>query len=430
MTAQVFNGLPFQHFRPNGREQVTYSWRSVVPVSLVSLLTQIVILPHAFAQEATFQLADSSRSGELVELTEERATLRSGSNTETLAVDSLEVISFSGKPAELEAAASVILNDGSVIRANSLQTSGLLLAIKIDSAAVGIPLRAIRAVQLGSLSDAESADWQKILKAEIAADVLAIRRPSGRLEKIEGIILEVRSESLKFDFSGSQIDVPLDKLAGYRTFSAESEASAAPSIVLRDRFGGTWNCTSATKDKGNARFQIVTASNAKIELPANAIAKLNFSLGRSLALTKRDDSRLAVQFSSAQPGLNWLESSIGSSELLNPFITTYTKPDSTTQWPAIEIPSGGNVSFRIPEGYKRLETKALMKRTGSLLSPMHMQIMLNKKVILEFDLNDKEFSRDIAVDVSAEELLEIQVRSKAKLPIGTATLLLDPKLSK
>lgn len=187
----------------------------------------------------------------------------------------------------------VELLDGSRLLAEGYTAaSGKASVQLVGGPTVEIPTRSIVSVRLRQQDTELAAQWKAIVTAERTSDLIVVRKTSMRtvedggepqtvtetaLDELDGTLLDVGPESVKFNFGGDEIDVKREKIEGLIYYHAVQRNLPAPACRLTDAGGSQWSVR--TVKLAGDRLALTTSAGVNVELPVAGIFKLDFSIG-------------------------------------------------------------------------------------------------------------------------------------------------------
>jgi hypothetical protein len=137
-----------------------------------------------------------------------------------------------------------------------------------------------------------AAQWKTIVGAERTSDLIVVRKTSMRtvedsgesqtltetaLDELDGTLLDVGPESVKFNFGGDEIDVKREKIEGLIYYHAVQRNLPAPACRLSDVGGSQWSVR--TVKLADQMLNVTTSAGVNVELPLAGVTKLDFSIG-------------------------------------------------------------------------------------------------------------------------------------------------------
>jgi len=247
-------------------------------------LASLLLLAPA---EVTIESLDGSRTtGQLISLSGDILTVESSDGPVEIPFQQLLTVQPITPPDPLPAEASswIELLDGSLLEATAVEIKeGTLEATIRSGARVSIKTRNIRHTRLVELDPEKLADFQQITKAEAEGDVLIIRRPSGALDELEGIVHSLDDTILVFEFDDEKIQVERTKIAGIRYFQAGSRKLPEPRCLVS--LAGNVTLFAATLELAEQQLTVTCSAGPKVTIPLGQLVKLDFSAGNLVYLS-------------------------------------------------------------------------------------------------------------------------------------------------
>lgn len=247
-------------------------------------LASLLLLAPA---EVTIESLDGSRTtGQLISLSGDILTVESSEGPVEIPFQQLLTVQPITPPDPLPAEASswIELLDGSLLEATAVEIKeGTLEATIRSGARVSIKTRNIRYTRLVELDPEKLADFQQITKAEAEGDVLIIRRPSGALDELEGIVHSLDDTILVFEFDDEKIQVERTKIAGIRYFQAGSRKLPEPRCLVS--LAGNVTLFAATLELAEQQLTVTCSAGPKVTIPLDQLVKLDFSAGNLVYLS-------------------------------------------------------------------------------------------------------------------------------------------------
>ena len=148
--------------------------------------------------------------------------------------------------------------------------------VQVGTSQVGItsiPLANVRSLRFGPSSGEEDHAWQEIRSRTATADLLVVRKESGRLDYLECIIESMGSGRVRSRLDGQVVDVRLEKLAGL-IFRVAATPTPGPVATVRLTNGTRWNL--ATWMPRGEQVRGSDMSGMSVTVPFDAVAAMEF----------------------------------------------------------------------------------------------------------------------------------------------------------
>lgn len=319
------------------------------------------------------------------------------------------------------AAPVAVLRDGSRIFPSSVSGDSQSINFELDDVTkISTNVAHVQSIQLQPLTPVQRTQWESILYSRIAADTLVLVRSPESLDKIEGIVGDVQTDFVAFEFGGQALNAPRTKLAGLVYYSPAAKL-ATTACTVTDVWGNTWNASHAHASQGSDRIELLLACGAKVSLPLECLIELDFSRGSLLYLaemTPIDQGwKGAIELDTPIPGSEQL---FGAQSVLLP----------KNEGPSLKLQGTGWVTYRVPEGYSKLLGTVLLGSGGNQFTPCRALVKLEEEVVWEQQLTDISQRLDLSVEVRADRRLKIEVLPQSSFPVGDVVVWQQLRLQK
>ena len=340
-------------------------------------------------------------------------------------VDVLDIASAKAPKVAAAPAAIIALRDGSRVHAAAYTTSGDTATIQlVDGAKLQVPTQAVHWVrwpQAGAppaaapeanaaapAADSGAQAWQQFVDQPIEADLLVVRKKDD-IDSVDGQIGDVGAESVAFAIDDEKLEVKRAKIAGIVYYRAEAAAAPAPLAKVQTADGSAWAAKSLALSEAGCTLE--TAAGAKVDVPAGALARIDFSQGKVLYLSDLDwdaaQSERTPYFgppmpldASVDPYAPQRDRALEGGELaLGP--RTYRK--------GLALHSRTRLVFRLPEGYRRLTALAGIDDRLSDQGSVKLEIVGDEKTLLSAIVSGGDAPLPVDLDVSGVRRLTILV---------------------
>lgn len=364
----------------------------------------------------------------LVSISSSAIEVRRAGNLDSLAYEDLVKLSLPNEISDGTAEVPrVVLIDGTTLRCQSISSKGSLSRIQLDETlSAEVSTNLIQNVQLAELSETQREKWETICQKQLSSDLVALLRPDDAIEPIEGIVNSVTSTAVNFDFGGQAIDIPLERIAGFRTFTTqEVDANKKAIATVTDITGNKYSVTLLSSNDSNTSLNMTLLCGLELDVPYRQLHEIDFEVGRSLYLSKLEPlTRTAsnhFKFNVEIPGSN---------NLFGPQSFDFRPADSRTTIPSIQFAGGGTTTYRIPEGFQRLVADVRLSPESKRVSPCHVSIRLDNKVAWEAELRSPANEIPVDIAVQPDQRLQIDVTPKSSTALGDFVIWVGIRLLK
>lgn len=392
-------------------------------------LASLLLLAPA---EVTIESLDGSRTtGQLISLSGDILTVESSDGPIEIPFQQLLTVQPTAPPDPLPAEASswIELLDGSLLEATAVEIKeGTLVATIRSGARVSIKTRNIRHTRLVDLDPEKLADFQQITKAEAEGDVLIIRRPSGALDELEGIVHSLDDTILVFEFDDEKIQVERTKIAGIRYFQAGSRKLPEPRCLVS--LAGNVTLFAATLELAEQQLTVTCSSGPKVTIPLDQLVKLDFSAGNLVYLSDLEPETIKWT-----PYL--------STGKVNERLTRLYRPrrDRTLSGKALvlsnqsfpkglAIHSRTEMTYRLTDEFQVFQSLVGIDPALGENGDVDLVVMGNGKQLFRKKITGKDEAIELKIDVRGVSRLTILVDFGEQLDIGDHLLMCNARLTK
>ncbi len=392
-------------------------------------LASLLLLAPA---EVTIESLDGSRTtGQLTSLSGDILTVESSEGPVEIPFQQLLTVQPITPPDPLPAEASswIELLDGSLLEATAVEIKeGTLEATIRSGARVSIKTRNIRYTRLVELDPEKLADFQQITKAEAEGDVLIIRRPSGALDELEGIVHSLDDTILVFEFDDEKIQVERTKIAGIRYFQAGSRKLPEPRCLVT--LAGNVTLFAATLELAEQQLTVTCSAGPKVTIPLDQLVKLDFSAGNLVYLSDLEPETIKWT-----PYL--------STGKVNERLTRLYRPrrDRTLSGKALvlanqsfpkglAIHSRTEMTYRLTDEFQVFQSLVGIDPALGENGDVDLVVIGNGKQLFRKKITGKDEAIELKIDVRGVSRLTILVDFGEQLDIGDHLLLCNARLTK
>ncbi len=371
-------------------------------------------------------VAGESHHGALVAISADEIALATADGDKRWPlVDVLDIASAKAPRGAATPAVIVTLRDGSCVHAAAYTTVGETATIELaDGAKLSVPTQGVHWVrwpQSGAplaaaavanaaapAADPGAQAWQQFVEQPIEADLLVVRKKD-EVDSVDGQIGDVGAESVAFVMDDEKLDVKRAKIVGIVYYRAEEAASPAPLAKVQTADGSAWAAKSLTLTDAGCTLE--TAAGAKVNVPAAALARIDFSQGKVLYLSDLDwdaaQSERTPYFgppmpldASVDPYAPQRDRALEGGELTLAR-RTYRK--------GLALHSRTRLVFRLPEGYRRLTALAGIDDRLSDQGSVRLEIVGDERTLLSAIVSGGDAPLPVDLDVGGVRRLTILV---------------------
>ncbi len=355
-------------------------------------------------------------TGQVSVLTSDEVVVETAAGTRKFAASELFAVEIpTAKPADKPAVWIELLDGSKLLAATYTAASGKANAELIGGVTVEIPTRSIHSVRFRQQDTQLSEQWREIVAASRTSDLIVVRKTSMHtveeggaepktvtetaLDELDGTLLDIGPESVKFDFDGERIDVKREKIEGLVYYHSVRRELPPGVCRLVDVGGSQWTLKSL-KLTGDT-LTVVSSAGVNASLPLAALAKIDFSVGNIADLTE-----LVADTGDGEPVVS-LQPVAMIAKFGRMFRVSTSPPLGADGFKiggkrfrtGLSLHSPASVVYRVPEGFHKLHAVAGVD--DSIVAPgeFTFQILGDGKELFRHECSGSEGRGPIAIDL-------------------------------
>ncbi len=354
------------------------------------------------------ELSGVEAKGTLQSLSSDQVALSTDKGVVVSPAAGLSRLSIEGNASSTVATFPVVgLVDGSILKATNLSsaTSGWNIE-GFAASGLKLPNEVIATVQFVNLADQASQSWKELLTSEQTADVLAVIR-NGDLETLNGAIVAIDDQAVKFELDGQLIPAPRAKVAGLVFLRRDLNISAkAIDLVTVD--GSKLRAKNLDWDATAKVVKVELLCGVSLDLSIDKLSRIEYS---SANLQWLDQVEVLERVATN----TWDVGGIAESrnKLLAPkFLqdsSASTGSESSHKSLVFQVP--GKFVFRVPDGYTQLVSVLQRTRSASVVAPMQITIRSDNQVVWSQEIAGETLRVDLVAKLQPNKRCEIIVES-------------------
>jgi hypothetical protein len=287
--------------------------------------------------------------------------------------------------------------------------------------------RVVRSLLVRSVTPDLAKAWNEALQEPSEADALILLRPGNVVDRVSGIISEVKDGSVVFDLDGQTIDVAFEKLVGLIWFRKQQDRMK-PKIEIEFTDGSSMLSETLLIAQGTLTYRSIGGQD--VVVPLSRISVLNYASANVKWL-----SEVPVLNSASEQRIAWKEDSGSVAKMMAPRFVSDGKQATSDASKSPEdldlvFPSSGSFSFRVPEGFSRFRARLERSAGGNARSELTIEVWQDGQNIsrLVFGTNDEKAELDVPV-VAAKKIM-LKLSSKSLLQVGSQLTWKQPRLTR
>ncbi|MEO1530053.1 MAG: NPCBM/NEW2 domain-containing protein [Planctomycetota bacterium] len=275
---------------------------------------------------------------------------------------------------------------------------------------IQLPVKQVRSVRFRLESAKTDPQWLGLLEAENRRDLMVIRRPGDQLDPIEGIVLGLTNETLKFELDGEAIDAPIDRLEGI--ILRGSASSGSSKVRVEDIYGSVFAVSRLEPSSGSETVEVDLGGKSPHPIPLGDIRSITWASGR--VLLARVDA---------------------ADQSLTPLLKTKVDADLFAAWFAprsedddLVATAGGKIEFRVDDGFRVL-AGSVIKDADVIGGDSVVRIVADDKVAWEESLTDDQ-PKGFRVEIANVRRVRFEVLSGKDGDVGDRVRFLNLRFLK
>lgn len=395
-------------------------------MGMTSLVVWGMLVAAPAADVQVQLLRGDTVSGELIAVSAEKISVSVAGTSQVIPAPEALAVDFS--PAMDQETPHIWLDllDGSRVIAAGLSLSGGKATIEFlgGEKLTDVPARAIRAIRFRAADDDRlNASWNDILAGTRSGDVLVLRKSATReieeegqtktvttlaLDELEGAVLAIGPESVKFDFDGDKVDVKREKLEGVVLFQPVKRELPAANLRLIDVAMSQWRLKSI--ELKDDQLTGVTPAGVMLTLPLARVQRLDFSSGNvallaSLPMENSEASVALLPKGLSAGALDWFAPSAGKRP-------GTVRNDSTAKPNGkVALTGKSQVTYRTPEGFRWLRAGLVLAGKQGQGSDVDVIVVGDGKVLAKHSLLAADERKPLTLEVDVANIRRVTLQA-------------------
>ncbi len=396
----------------------------------ISLLTSLLVCAVGFPQVEATTLDDQSLHGEVVSLSASTLALRTDDGDVMLPVEKLLSVTpkTAAEAGPVKSPVTIELIDGTLISALDYRVKSGRATFKLSGdESVSLSARNVRSVRFLEQDETIAPLWSNILAAALKGDAVVVRKGGDgkpvKLDYLEGVIQDVSSAAVQFDFEGDVVPVNRQKVQveGLIYFQPKSQSLPKPVCRIDTAAGDRWMAADLRIE--NDAIELTTPTGVDVNVPLSRVTNLDFSLGKIVYL-----SDLAPIKKTWQPYFGVSKSTTGAAAMFDAksdenFAGEPLQLGDQTFRKGLALHSRSELTYRLPDAYSRFEAVAGIDPGQRSYGNVRLQIHGDGKVLYDKAIAGDRPPEPLELDITGVGRLTILVDYGEGLDIGDQLLL-------
>ncbi len=259
--------------------------------------------------------------------------------------------------------------------------------------------------------------WEAYGREEIKSDALIVVRPGGALDRVDGVVKEIRDGKVQFDVDGQIVEASFDRLAGVLWY--RKALSAKPKGVSVNLSNGSTLVSQKIKLVDDS-LQLAGSWGDSLIVPAQWLDAIDCGLDKLAWLSTLTpiESR-----SNNKGGFGDFDSMLAKTTK-----PRWVKGEGSNQDLLFSGP--GEYMFRAPEGMTKLQARLQRASESESRSAISIEVWVDDQIAIRKEIAPEDELLDLEVPIAPEKKIKLVMASKSALNLGTRVLWRQPRLSK
>jgi len=386
-----------------------------------------MILGLALPQFEAQTLDGQTHTGELIELSADRATFGTAQGSTTLETEN--ILSIAAKePVEQSEKPPVVveLTDGSVIFAgNYIASEGRARITLANGESVESPISAVHSVRFHG-GELQAEQWTRLTGTKADSDLLVIRADE-TLDSHKGVIQNVTQDTVGFDLDGEILPVKRTKVYGFVYRHGDGDEPPPAICRITDATGSRW----AARIVGlEGALQWETPTGLTVSQPLESVVRVDFSSGKVVYLSDMNpDSMNWTPFFGTKRRMQSLQQ-FYAPKFDRGFDSEVLSLDGVQYRKGLALNARTELVYRLPEGFSRFRAVVGIDDAVRPGGRARLLICGDDRVLLETDVSGKEPPQSLELDVAGVRRLTILVDYGNELGAGDRILICNARIVK
>ncbi len=369
---------------------------------------------------------DVAIKGQLIAAATDRVIVKTDRETIQRSANDVSRIEFSNKMETAIGPIEVMLTDGSKLRGDQLSGKNQSWQLISGGDSVAIPNQSIRSALLKALPAELSGPWQSAVAESTLTDAVIVLRAGNTLDRINGVISQIKDKQVVFELDGQPIEIPIEKIAGLIWFRRGLER-VKPTIEIALVDQSLWFAETLNWLDNGRGLEIKTQLGQTSVVPLTKIVRINYAnavirwLAELESLESVADKRLDLK-----TRIPSLDRALASRFVSKDRSSQSTIPSDQDLW----FPSPGRFVFRVPEGFTSLQSKIERSDQGSQRTDLKVEVLQDDQSLWQGKIPASQDSLEVDVRVTPGKKVRLVVGCDSKLMIGSEVMWRQPRLKR
>ena len=246
----------------------------------------------------------------------------------------------------------------------------LIIQPRLQSA-LAVPLERVRSVRFQAAATATDPLWIGLVEEPGRGDRVVVRRDETTLEPVSVLIKAISREAVSFELSGRDVEAPLGRLEGVILAGNRPDLPEA-TVQVDDVFGSTWAVQEVTLPAEADELVVRWKEGWEHRVPIGQVESVQFA-GGILML--------------GQAEIAGADTAMPEGYAVDPsLMAAWFGP--RVEGSTIKVQGTSEVSFRVPEGFRRVVGSVRRSEDVQRFGPAAVQVSVDERVAWEVEMAD------------------------------------------
>jgi hypothetical protein len=285
----------------------------------------------------------------------------------------------------------------------------------------------VRSLLVRSLTPELAKAWNEALKESSDSDALILLRPGNVVDRVSGVISEVKDGKVVFDLDGQAVEVAFEKILGMIWFRKPPDR-LKPKIEIELTDGSSILTETLSIAKDTLTFR--SLSGRDISIPLARVSILNYANANVQWLAD-----VPVLKSMSDRRMDWKSESGPLEKILSPrFVSSRGQAGGSAPMNSEDLDlvflAPGSITFRVPEGFTRLRAKVQRSGNGNQRSDLSIEVQQDDQIVFEHAFKNTDDAFDLDIPVVGGKKITLTTSSKTRLQVGSQLTWKQPRLTR
>lgn len=373
------------------------------------ILTMMGVLAAAQPTIELQTLSTEPVTGILVELDAKHVVVQTSKGRVTQGVENLALLSVQGRSVESSRSESVgvELVDGSSLVGTDWSVQGGKGRLTLPGGQVlELATQHVNWVRLQARTEAEAAEWAKIVDASPDSDLIVTRK-GNTIDSHKGILRDINDATVRFEVDGEVLPVKRANVLGLVYFHARGPAMPEPVCRLTDTTGSSW--AARTVRLTGEELAWTTPAGIAVKRSLKDLVRIDYSQGKILYL-----SSMKPESVTWTPFFGMAKEMPALREFFGPRVDRgltlgLIELDKKSHPKGLALHSRTELVYRLPGRFRRFKALAGIDDRVQPYGNVHLVVRGDERVLWEGSVVGGEPAKPLDLDLTGVRRLTILV---------------------